>query len=227
LLLEITLNESLKRIEGRAFEYNPLTHIEIPNSVTYIGGMLFNECDRLKSVKFGNRVDTIGYGVCYDCDSLESVIIPNSCKELGAYAFYRCRNLTSVILGNSLETIGNTAFRETALTSVTSLNLTPPLGYADIFDRRYDVATLYVPNSVVETYRTAYMWEQFTNIVGIEVDTKPGDMNGDDILDIDDVTIMISMLLNGEQLPSYADLNGDETVDIDDVTLLISKLLGN
>ena len=69
------------------------------------------------------------------------------------------------------------------------------------------------------------MWEQFTNIVGIDVDPKPGDMNGDGILDIEDVTIMISMLLSGEELPSYADLNGDSVVDIDDVVMLISMLL--
>ena len=52
-----------------------------------------------------------------------------------------------------------------------------------------------------------------------------GDMNGDRIVDIDDVTILIDFVLMGGVNTPAADVNGDEKVDIDDVTSLINFVL--
>lgn len=58
-----------------------------------------------------------------------------------------------------------------------------------------------------------------------------GDVNGDNSVDIDDVTLLISYILgnataNQIQMAA-ADLNGDNSIDIDDVTALIARILGN
>ena len=57
---------------------------------------------------------------------------------------------------------------------------------------------------------------------------RPGDVNGDGIVDISDVTTMIDLVLNGHQLyRAPADMDSDGSVDINDVTNLISIVLGN
>ena len=59
-------------------------------------------------------------------------------------------------------------------------------------------------------------------------DELPGDVNGDGIVDISDVTTMIDLVLNGHQLyRAPADMDSDGSVDINDVTNLISIVLGN
>lgn len=55
--------------------------------------------------------------------------------------------------------------------------------------------------------------------------TMPGDVDGDGKVNIDDVTALIDMLLNGGNTTSGADVDGDGKVNIDDVTVLIDKLL--
>ena len=57
---------------------------------------------------------------------------------------------------------------------------------------------------------------------------RKGDVNDDGIVDIGDVTDLISRVLGyGEVIESRADLNGDNMVDVGDVTELISIVLGN
>ncbi len=53
----------------------------------------------------------------------------------------------------------------------------------------------------------------------------PGDVDGNGLIDIDDVTGLIDCLLNGEQAVGNADIDGNGLVDIDDVTALIDSLL--
>ena len=55
----------------------------------------------------------------------------------------------------------------------------------------------------------------------------PGDLNGDMILDVDDITTIINILLNEDEVPINSDITGDGTTDIDDVTELINRVLSN
>jgi alpha-amylase len=58
--------------------------------------------------------------------------------------------------------------------------------------------------------------------------TTPGDVNGDTLVDIDDVTTLISRVLGNAVEPfdaTAADLDDNGQVDIDDVTMLISMIL--
>ena len=57
---------------------------------------------------------------------------------------------------------------------------------------------------------------------------KPGDLDGDDTVSIDDVTMLIGLVLEGGGSAQYnecADLNGDGVVDIDDITAIINMVL--
>ena len=57
-----------------------------------------------------------------------------------------------------------------------------------------------------------------------------GDVNMDTVVDISDVTSLISYVLGNPVTPfdaAVANINGDGSVDIGDVTELINKVLGN
>ena len=55
-----------------------------------------------------------------------------------------------------------------------------------------------------------------------------GDVDGDDDVDIDDVTLLISYLLGKGVTINFAnsDMDGSQSISIDDITLLIDVLLG-
>ena len=84
-------------------------------------------------------------------------------------------------------------------------------------------ATLYVPKGSKQAYENANYWKEFKEIVEIGV-TLPGDLNGDDAVDVTDVVELIDMVLAGIYDPA-ADVNGDEEVDVSDVVELIDMVL--
>jgi hypothetical protein len=62
----------------------------------------------------------------------------------------------------------------------------------------------------------------------LDVVMTPGDVNGDTVVDIDDVTALISRVLGNVVDPfdiEAADMDANDQVDIDDVTMLISLIL--
>lgn len=61
--------------------------------------------------------------------------------------------------------------------------------------------------------------------VTVIVETAIGDVNADGFVTVRDVTALIDLLLNGEDIPAAADVNRDGTVSIADVTTLIDQLL--
>ena len=114
------------------------------------------------------------------------------------------------------------------LTSLTCHATTPPVfSSEEQFDAdTYGVATLYVPASAVDAYKTANVWKKFVNVVGIEESFLPGDVDGDGRITISDVTELIDLLLTGTMAGNpAADVDGDGRVSISDVTELIDYLL--
>ena len=81
-------------------------------------------------------------------------------------------------------------------------------------DARDDVGVLY----------NVLFYKSFVFKVGY----KPGDVNGDSLVDMDDMTALINYLMNNQGLNAYqlvgADLNDDGQVDMDDLSLLINYL---
>ena len=64
------------------------------------------------------------------------------------------------------------------------------------------------------------------NVTGTAIEQpEPGDLNGDGIIAISDVTGLIDMLLSDDEMPPFADVDQDNTVSIKDVTVLIDVLL--
>ncbi len=82
----------------------------IPDSVTNIGKLAFENCTSLTSVTIPDSVTEIDDWAFENCTSLTSVTIPDSGTYIRIRAFYGCTSLTSVKIPKSVKDIGSEAF---------------------------------------------------------------------------------------------------------------------
>ena len=155
------------------FVYLPKTytgHYSIPENITKIIGGAFSECSGLTSVTIPNSVTSIGGHAFYYCSGLTSVTIPNSVTSIGDWAFSVCSGLTSVTIPNSVTSIGDWAFDSCDnLKNVYCYSEEVPSTNVWIFNGTYiENATLHVPASAIEAYKTTAPWSGFGTIKAIE-----------------------------------------------------------
>ena len=163
-LTSVTIPNSVTSIGNYAFQFcTSLTSVTIPNSVTSMGTDVFSGCYGLTSVTIPNSVTSIGNDAFYECSSLTSVTIPNSVTSIGEWAFCGCASLTSVTIPNSVTSIGEYAFYN-------CINLEDVYCYAETVpetetlafdDSNVKSATLYVPASAIDAYKTTDPWSTF------------------------------------------------------------------
>ena len=155
------------------FVYLPKTytgHYSIPENITKIIGGAFENCSGLTSVTIPNSVTSIGGYAFFYCSGLTSVTIPNSVTSIGDWAFSECSGLTSVTIPNSVTSIGDWAFDCCDnLKNVYCYSEEVPSTNVWIFDGTYiENATLHVPASAIEAYKTTAPWSGFGTIKAIE-----------------------------------------------------------
>ena len=170
-LTSITIPNSVTSIGEWAFSgCGGLTSITIPNSVTSIGEWAFSYCSGLTSVTIPNSVTSIGEYTFYECSGLTSVTIPNSVTSIGNWAFSGCGGLTSITIPNSVTSIRSGAFsRCNEIENVYCYAETVPSTKTDAFSNSYiEDATLHVPASAIEAYKTTEPWSAFGTFKTIE-----------------------------------------------------------
>ena len=178
-----------------------------------------------------NTVEIIGVYALYGQEQIHKIDIPNSTKSILNSAFSQCYGLEEITIGNGVSLIGHYALASCFnLRTITCKAVLPPV-FEDstvfIYAPKnfFDLATLYVPIGSVDAYRADANWGQFVNIVGINMDESPGDIDGDGRISIGDVTSLINIMLTGGTAPSSGDVDGDGKVNISDITALINMLL--
>jgi len=166
------------------------------------------------------------------CFELTSITIPNSVETIGEQAFQGCTGLTSVTIGSGVTTIGAKAFNYcNALETVKCIGTVPPvMASTDCFTATaYNRATLLVPRNTEATYTAADYWYKFAHIDGWGSAGR-GDIDGDGVVSIRDVTTLIDAILNGNNEGIYfesADVNINGRLDIGDVTTIVDMLLND
>ena len=146
-----------------------ITNVTLGDCVHYINTQCFNGYSSLSSITFPNTViairdGSVDSGAFSNCTSLSSVTLPNSLEYVGALAFYGCTALKSAYIGSGIVEIGTDVFKDcSSLESVTINSTTPPrisYGHPCPSDHQdYTFVgnyTIYVPQSAVETYKTAW-----------------------------------------------------------------------
>ena len=135
----ITLPNTIVRLGDQCFAgCSSITTTTIPNGITTWGEYCFSGCTSLKEINFEDGLESLGDRTFYGCSSLKSVTIPDCIKTIGEDCFANCDNLKSMLL-----------------TSATPPTCNNSLGLAKD-------ATIYVESSLVETYNTAEVWQNYT-----------------------------------------------------------------
>ena len=101
---------------------------------------------------------------------MTSITIPNSVTSIGESAFEGCSGLTSITIPNSVTSIGDWAFDCCDnLKNVYCYSEEVPSTNVWIFNGTYiENATLHVPASAIEAYKTTAPWSGFGTIKAIE-----------------------------------------------------------
>lgn len=152
-----------------------LKDIKLPDSVVSIGDYCFLSCTALESAILSNSMKAVPESCFNGCDALKMVDIPDSVKEIGDNAFYSCENLISLYIPPSVETIGKNAV-----------------------GRTYNIRNGSEENTADMTISgsSGSAAEKYAVSLGIAFsankDTIKGDVNGDDIIDGKDATLVLT-----------------------------------
>ncbi len=151
-ITEVVIPDGVKRIEARAFrDATHVTSVTLPNSVTHIGTEAFRGMYELTSINIPKGVTTLYSNTFWDCSSLISITIPKDVSVIEQSTFYNCKSLIDVF-----------CYAENV-----------PTTWSNVFDNtNIGSATLHVPASSVEMYRTSSPWSNFCWIVAIGEDTN-------------------------------------------------------
>jgi len=116
----INLPNTISVIGAYAFNATDLTQIELPLSLTRIGGFALAICQGLETVVVPEGTAFIGGSAFTGCSNLTSVTLPDSLTELNDYLFKDCVSLDAVTLGSEVQNIGyQTFYGCSALTEIT------------------------------------------------------------------------------------------------------------
>ena len=250
-LSSVTLPGSVATIEYGAFQNcTSLASLSLGNGVGEIGHYAFDGCIRLNRLTVPGSVSSIGVGAFFDCLLLTTVSIGDGTSVIGDDAFAFCRNLREVTIGNGTEVIGGAAFYDCrklekmtlgflvdsigpmtfsgcqALAKLIALPELPPLVDSEYtFDPlNFTRTTLVVRGEMRENYICDDIWDKFMNIVNLEDEVIPGDVNSDSEVNIADVNAVIDAILGGSS-EAAADVNGDGEVNIADVNAVINLII--
>ena len=108
---KIEIPSSMTSIGGSAFENcSSLAEIEIPDGVTSIEGYAFHDCSSLAEIEIPDSVTSIESGTFWDCSSLKEIKIPDGVESIGGSVFYGCSNLEKIEIPGSVTEIGRNVF---------------------------------------------------------------------------------------------------------------------
>ena len=155
-----------------------LQSITIPATVTEIEDRAFENCRSIKSIIFegtapkqgpahyaaasGSSLWRIGSWAFYNCHQLQDLTIPEGVTEIGDAAFYGCTYLEDMVLPSTIQEIGDNGFALCAkLQKIHVKAATPPTIQAKTFFDVNRQIPVYVPDEVVEAYKSDPYWSEF------------------------------------------------------------------
>lgn len=115
-----------------------LTHVELPDGLTYVGQYAFADCLNLISasnlsyvgdymfmgcsltdVQISEAAVSIGRGAFSDCGKLAEVVIPGGVTRIEDNAFMNCGSLKEIVLPENVTSAGSNLFIHSGLTKIT------------------------------------------------------------------------------------------------------------
>ena len=196
----------------------------------------FNTCNvdsiyigrKVKNYLFGTNSSSWGNGSSSDYYGKNTKVktIIYGCNQ--KYLEKLCTGIETLTFLENVTSLSSSSIASTVLKDVYVYWLDPPTIAESFFTTAaYNNAILHVPEGTTNTYNIRTGWKNFTiveNVLPIVV----GDVNGDGVFTIGDISEIIDLLLFGNAssvAPRIYDLNSNGKLDIGDITSLIDLLL--
>lgn len=221
-LSHLQLADEMTVLGEGALAHNPLlTTVVLPGLAQHNHGGRFNAPGVQRTLEQINAYTFAG-----DSQLQPGNMIQDGVKSIGDFAFYNVSaNIDTMRLPASITYLGERAMAGMIGMQVLKIDApeVPALGadvWAGVNQPRIPLITL---EESTDLYKAADQWMNFFFDSGFIL----GDVNGDGVVAINDVTYLIDFLLSdGLTIDSRAaDLNGDGNITISDVTALIDYLL--
>lgn len=108
----VTIEEGVTTVGAYAllWDFDYLTSVSFPDTLTYIGEAAFISATHLESVDIPGSVKEIGLAAFDECMNMTSVTFHEGLETIGGYAFEYCDVLASVVLPSTVKYIGEYAF---------------------------------------------------------------------------------------------------------------------
>ncbi|MCM1066434.1 MAG: leucine-rich repeat domain-containing protein [Muribaculaceae bacterium] len=169
-LCQIEIPSSVEHMDGTFEGCTNLRKIDISDGVKILDGNVFKDCAQLTNINLPNSITEIrGSSVFENCSSLKSLILPRQVKQLRSAVFRGCSNLEYILIPEVLS-IGNYAFEGcSSLKNIRIKATDPPKGGNGLKmgfpENVYKNAVLRVPLGSLNSYKAAFPWRNFFNVV--------------------------------------------------------------
>lgn len=168
VFFSISASADVVKVDGIYYDISGTT-ATVTQVGDYSGDIVIPESITFENSKYS--VTSIEDYAFWGCSSLTSVTIPNSVTSIGDLAFSECSGLTFVTIPNSVTSIGECAFAycENIENVYCYAEEVPSTDFDAFDDSNIENATLHVPASAIEAYKTTEPWSDFGTIKAIEV----------------------------------------------------------
>lgn len=203
-----------------------LTSVTIGAAIERVGISAFNGCSALNYIQMRSPAKL----QCIDAEAFVlsglqefNMLSMKSLQQIGDYAFLNLKEIRSLTIPADVSYIGTRAMMGMkGLQTIVAKPTTPPaLGEAVWQDVNQQDVELLVKN--IDDYRAAAQWRDFMIYEALLL----GDVNGDGVVNVSDVTALINHILGIPDtfVEKAADVLGDGRINVSDVTALVNLIL--
>ena len=153
------------------YAFNTCTNLaltELPSGLGFISQDTFSGCRNLALTELPSGITTIGSYAFRYCEKLKITEIPSGITSLPDYAFSGCTSIEHITILGILRNMNRSVFTNcTSLSYVSLPNVTSvPTIASNDFDNtpiKNGTGYVYVPDDLIETYKTATNWSIYAN----------------------------------------------------------------
>ena len=157
-LRSISFPDHLTGLKSQVCQGNTsLETVHLPDSLTSLGGGCFSDCNALRNVTIPEGVISLND---FAATGLEEIVIPDSVTSIGGFRY--CASLRKVDIGTGVTTFLQNAFNNCTALEVFIIRAGKVPSYAGWTLPDGWSGSFYVPDDLVEAYRAANGWKNFS-----------------------------------------------------------------
>ena len=212
-----------------ALASTPLSSVSLPQGMTQMGDGAFFGTTQLSATSMPTALHEVpDYAFAGGSHIVSDTLLHEGVTRIGDYAFYNWSNTRHFFIPGTVSHIGTRAMAGMTGLEEIDVNaaIVPTLGdevWAGVDQPSVKLGT--IDNETAELYASAEQWQEFYIMHYYLL----GDVNGDGIVDVTDINLMVNKILGKQAEPfiaQAADINNDGKIDVTDINEVVNMILG-